>query len=202
MASTPYIHIAFTEEHAQAFNALHTSISTKSYLTHDDDDNDDHDVRQKALQVAANVIAFNSSNYTAWWLRRRCLETLKPSAKELLDELKGFTRTWLDAAPKSYQAWQHRLWLLQHIQLDSKLLEDELEDVSRQLDDDSKNVCAWEFRQRMVVQWSLPTEREYEYVEAMILSDCRNNSAWNYRQWLCTLSESKYEAEIRKRETK
>eukprot|EP01057_Protomagalhaensia_wolfi_P000887 Protomagalhaensia_wolfi_Nauph_80__886@NODE_150_length_3412_cov_153_592647_g111_i0_p3_GENE_NODE_150_length_3412_cov_153_592647_g111_i0NODE_150_length_3412_cov_153_592647_g111_i0_p3_ORF_typecomplete_len196_score37_85PPTA/PF01239_22/0_19PPTA/PF01239_22/1_4e06PPTA/PF01239_22/1_5PPTA/PF01239_22/2_1e08DUF1510/PF07423_11/0_15_NODE_150_length_3412_cov_153_592647_g111_i023822969 len=195
MTSTPYINISFTPEQTKAFQELQKCISNKAYLDNEDD-------RQQALQVAATVIAFNSSNYTAWWLRRRCLEILN-SPKELIDELKGFTRTWLDAAPKSYQGWQHRLWLLQHIQSDSKeLLEEELEDVSRHLDDDSKNVCAWEFRQKLVVQWSLPLEREYEYVEAMILSDCRNNSAWNYRQWLCTLSAPKYEAEIRKRETK
>eukprot|EP01054_Gregarina_sp_Poly1_P004482 Gregarina_sp_Poly_1__4481@NODE_240_length_10883_cov_144_711446_g211_i0_p5_GENE_NODE_240_length_10883_cov_144_711446_g211_i0NODE_240_length_10883_cov_144_711446_g211_i0_p5_ORF_typecomplete_len297_score42_65PPTA/PF01239_22/1_9e02PPTA/PF01239_22/1_3e05PPTA/PF01239_22/0_022PPTA/PF01239_22/6_1e06DUF2315/PF10231_9/0_1DUF2315/PF10231_9/1_6e03DUF4034/PF13226_6/0_22DUF4034/PF13226_6/4e03DUF4034/PF13226_6/2_3e03_NODE_240_length_10883_cov_144_711446_g211_i068977787 len=187
----PFIQIHITDEQNTIFQQLARFVESKLY----------EQQPAEGLLIAANAIAINNSNYTAGWLRRRCLEQQNDTA--LINEVKGFTRTWLEQAPKSYQAWYHREWLMKRIQNVSKeFLEDDLANVAEHLDDDSKNHCAWQYRQAIICHFKLPLEPEYEFVENLMLSDCRNNSAWTYRQWLCSLAAPELQNDIRKRETK
>eukprot|EP01053_Blabericola_migrator_P012926 Blabericola_migrator_1__12925@NODE_84_length_14850_cov_98_458703_g75_i0_p7_GENE_NODE_84_length_14850_cov_98_458703_g75_i0NODE_84_length_14850_cov_98_458703_g75_i0_p7_ORF_typecomplete_len295_score67_00PPTA/PF01239_22/0_00019PPTA/PF01239_22/1_1e06PPTA/PF01239_22/1_3PPTA/PF01239_22/1_4e09NARP1/PF12569_8/66NARP1/PF12569_8/0_13TPR_21/PF09976_9/2_9e02TPR_21/PF09976_9/0_55_NODE_84_length_14850_cov_98_458703_g75_i025909 len=189
-----YIEIIKTKDQDTEFKELAEYVKNKTYLTKPN----------KALELTSNIIAHNTSNYTAWWIRRRCLEVMQTEKSALISELKGFTRTALEESVKSYQIWYHRMWLLKRLgtEVSKDLLADELADVCEHLEADSKNHCAWEFRQELVSYFKLPIEPEYEYAENMILSDPRNNSAWNYRQWLCQQSSPEFADDIRKRETK
>ncbi|CRG97053.1 protein geranylgeranyltransferase type II, alpha subunit, putative [Plasmodium gallinaceum] len=61
--------------------------------------------------VSSFVIKLNSSYYSAWIYRRKCLKKLNIN---LLNELK-FTKFIINDNIKSFQSWFHRRWLVEYI---------------------------------------------------------------------------------------
>jgi protein farnesyltransferase/geranylgeranyltransferase type-1 subunit alpha len=61
---------------------------------------------ERALEVTSAVVRLNAANYTAWHLRRLCLEAVR-TKDDLRVELEFVERLMLDS-PKNYQIWFHR----------------------------------------------------------------------------------------------
>ena len=131
------------------------------------------EISKRVYDLTTIVINNRPTNYSAWVLRRECLDKVKEI--NLMDELK-----WLDDEciknQKNYQMWHHR-----------KLLIEKMNDVSQEkklLDEifksEPKNFHAWTHRIWMIRRFN-NIEGEYNFIERMLDDDIKNNSVWNYR---------------------
>ncbi|KAM3569167.1 hypothetical protein VYU27_008731 [Nannochloropsis oceanica] len=152
--------------------------------------------RSRRVQaLAGEVIEMNAAHYTAWWLRRRCLECLVAEAQAggkgwekggdeaveaLYDEELAYARQMADENPKNYQVWFHRQAIVAQTQDPSH----ELEAVARTLKGDGKNYHAWAYRQWLLQTFQTGWEAEKQFVDELLEEDPRNNSAWNQRWFI------------------
>lgn len=68
------------------------------------------------MQITASILSKNPDLFTLWNIRRECILLMnekQPSA-ELFDKDLNFTENCLLVNPKSYCAWHHRCWILEH----------------------------------------------------------------------------------------
>lgn len=131
----------------------------------------------RVLQLTADMIRFNSADYTAWKYR---WDTLVALGTDLQLEYE-FTRKVLEDNSKNYQLWNHRRKILHA--LGPPGAPAELQFTAEALEEDAKHYHAWAHRQvavRVGGSWA----EELQYVERMIEADFRNNSAWNQRFFL------------------
>lgn len=167
---------------------------------------------ERVLNLTTELLTYNESNYTVWYARRKCLESLGNQDSAAMDKRErflselAFVRQHCIESPKSYQVWYHRRWVI--AQLDYTA--DELEVVERELISDSKNMNLWEHRKYLVdlccqnasyctnnscdgsacvehdgirrQRCSCWFGREMAFSVRMIELDFRNNSAWSFRR--------------------
>jgi len=153
----------------------------------------------RVLLLSEAVIDCNSANYSAWHLRRQCLERLQ---SDLRAELEWVATVALDT-PKNYQLWHHRRCLLERMdERGAATAHEELQLTADVLDMDSKNYHAWSHRQWCLNFFSRPSAAagasaggapaldvfglELRYVAELLDADVRNNSAWNQRFFVRT----------------
>ena len=148
----------------------------------------------RMLQLTEDVIAQNSANYTAWYWRRACLDSMSISDWKSYEV--EFTSKWAEESPKNYQVWFHRRWLVEkQMRSDAMLsneqkealLSEELRYVESTLENDAKNYNS--FSHRVFVVQLLNSkegvwEDELSFTDKLIAKDIRNNSAWSYRRQL------------------
>eukprot|EP01026_Neomeris_dumetosa_P081767 TRINITY_DN92409_c0_g1_i5.p1 TRINITY_DN92409_c0_g1~~TRINITY_DN92409_c0_g1_i5.p1 ORF type:complete len:258 (-),score=27.62 TRINITY_DN92409_c0_g1_i5:76-828(-) len=80
--------------------------------------------------------------------------------------------------PKSYSAWHHRKWIVQH---GTCSLEKELLKVTEFLKRDGRNFHGWNYRLFLVKLMNRSAEEELEYCQQQINDSFSNYSAWHYR---------------------
>eukprot|EP00917_Polyrhabdina_sp_WS-2016_P017760 GHVP01038417.1.p2 GENE.GHVP01038417.1~~GHVP01038417.1.p2 ORF type:complete len:251 (+),score=53.41 GHVP01038417.1:1009-1761(+) len=131
--------------------------------------------RIRVLGLVDEIIKFDSSNYTAWWLRRKVLEesfknnylSREEYTTNLLEEVK-FVRNCTAKEIKSYQIWNYRKFLIKEIgqivrQDDIRnLLEEELISIKKLLADDKRNYQTWSYRTYLVRQFGPYHESDFE----------------------------------------
>jgi len=106
------------------------------------------ELSSRVLLLSEAVIECNSANYSAWHLRRQCLDHLH---SDLSEELEWVATVALDT-PKNYQLWHHRRSLLQRLDDRSPARAfKELQLTADVLDMDAKNYHAWTHRQWCLV---------------------------------------------------
>jgi protein farnesyltransferase/geranylgeranyltransferase type-1 subunit alpha len=148
----------------------------------------DGDTSTEALEVTKVVIDMNSSSYTAWYWRRKCL-LVPPGGYEsltslLMDEC-DFVDDWCCRNPKNYQIWFHRRWLVTELhsrQLTDDLLSSELESIDVLIELEPKHYNAWSHRLFLLTLFPHIVRSELEFSSKFISLDVRNNSAWSYRR--------------------
>lgn len=130
----------------------------------------------RVYKLTTLVIEEFPSNYTAWVLRRECINKVKEIDPR--EEL-----AWLDNQmvenQKNYQIWHHR-----------KLLIELLNDASHEkkvldavFQSEPKNFHAWSHRIWMIRRFN-NVEGEFDFIEYMLMNDIKNSSVWNYRFFL------------------
>lgn len=83
------------------------------------------------------------------------------------------------ANPKSYAAWFHRYWVLEH--QESPDLDKELELCKMALQADCRNFHCWDHRRLVVKLANLTPEEEIKFSDELITANPSNYSAWHYR---------------------
>lgn len=71
---------------------------------------------EELMQIIGLILSKNPDIFTLWNIRRECILLMnekQPSAV-LFDKDLDFTETCLLVNPKSYCAWHHRCWILEH----------------------------------------------------------------------------------------
>jgi len=111
----------------------------------------------------------------AWYIRRKCVETLKIDYEA---ELKWLNIVGIENQ-KNYQLWHHRKIILDL----SEIYKYENDFLLGVFTLDSKNFHAWCHRIWTIRRFNL-FDGEYEFIKLMLDKDCRNNSAWNYRYFI------------------
>ena len=155
--------IKYTEEESKLMDIFRAVFHSK-------------EISYRVYELTSLVISYFPNNYTAWVLRRQCLDKIKEINP--LDEL-----NWLDETivmnQKNYQIWHHR-----------KLLIEKMNDVSHEknilakvFESEPKNFHAWIHRIWMIRRFN-NTENEFDFIDKMLKEDVKNNSVWNYRFFL------------------
>jgi hypothetical protein len=132
------------------------------------------------------MISVNSSSYTAWMWRRKCLE--KCGGQILLDEIR-FVDDWCEKSPKNYQLWFHRRWLVEALlsrglETIEALAASECAALDLLIDEEPKHYHGWSHRMFIAKRLGLfESMSELDFSLKYILKDVRNNSAWNHRRY-------------------
>ena len=134
------------------------------------------EISERVFYLTELVIELSASNYMAWYIRRRCIDSVVEFDKK--KELEWLNKITLQN-PKNYQIWNHRKILSEHISNYST----EIEIIDNVLLEDSKNYHAWCHRIWVTRAYD-KFEEQVEFVNEMIKNDVRNNSAWNFRYFL------------------
>lgn len=134
------------------------------------------DRNPRTLRLSAAIIAHNSSNPTAWQLRRQSVIALCTSDKTIWERELAFCSDVILKNAKNYQAWEHRRYCASQYRSDH-----ERQFVDIILAEDRKNYHAWSHRAWLVRNGL--HRGELKATESHITLDIRNNSAWNHR-WL------------------
>ena len=127
---------------------------------------------ERVLKLTERVIVENPTNVTAWWYRREVLVALNFDGNKELD----FSTNILKLCLKSYQAWQHRKWVICHMNdppSDTRFLRDLLYQ-------DDRNFHAWSYIIWLsgFLKWH---EEIYELTGDLVKKQRRNGSAWHVR---------------------
>lgn len=156
------------------------------------------EVSERVLLLTEEIIKdLNSSNYTVWEWRWRCIQALGGVAAHAQQE-KALTRSVATSNPKNYQLWNHRRRLA--LALGAAQAEEEVAFSAACLQHDAKNYHAWAHRQAVLLalagssggacgapsaaqqaQARALWANELAFTERMLRQDVRNNSAWNQR---------------------
>ena len=128
-----------------------------------------NEISIRVFVLTGEIIDLNSSYYTAWYYRRKCLTEIETLRYNLLHEMEWLNALALQSA-KNYQLWQHRRNLVKLLTSQSSRphphphphmiydLNNELNHTAQVLALDAKNYHAWSHR-----QWLLFT---YKYIDA------------------------------------
>ncbi|XP_014248175.1 geranylgeranyl transferase type-2 subunit alpha [Cimex lectularius] len=144
----------------------------------------------EALTLMSDILVEHPDVYTLWNFRKEILLTYKDNKSEeeltpLVTSEMRLTEICLRANPKSYNAWYHRLWLLNH--LPKADLETELMICNKYLKLDSRNFHCWDYRREVVSKLAIPESEELTYTLAKIEENFSNYSSWHYRSKLLPL---------------
>lgn len=141
---------------------------------------------ERALNLTKKIIYENPSNVTAWWYRREILSAMNHDENRELE----FSNDVLRVGLKSYQAWEHRKWVISRMKnppSDTRFVEELLEY-------DERNFHAWSY-----IIWLSEYMQWYEQIlqltEKMIIKQKRNASAWNARTQMLKQIETDYDKE-------
>jgi len=158
------------------------------------------------LALTAGVLQANADIGTLWNIRREVVLVLaKPLEdgveEDIVDEAVreankverdaifrkevDLTQTCLTTSPKSYGAWHHRAWALDHMARPD--WERELALTAKFLSMDERNFHCWDYRQAVATKAGVDPKSELEFTTDRIETNFSNYSAWHYRSKLLPL---------------
>ncbi len=146
------------------------------------------DTSSVILDSTNDVIQLNSSSYTAWFWRRKCILS-QPDAltSTLLLSERDYVDDWCCRNPKNYQIWFHRRWLVHELRVRNtvpiaEIITGELESTDCLIELEPKHYNAWSHRLYLVTISPNILMGELSFADKFIDEDVRNNSAWSYRR--------------------
>jgi len=139
------------------------------------------------LKVSAQVLQSNPDITTLWNIRKQVLlfmfqqeEDMNKDAK-LSKELE-LTQSCLITNPKSYGAWYHRTWSLEHMEYPN--WSNELSLCNKFLKMDERNFHCWDYRKWVASKAEESCQKELAFTMEKIEENFSNYSAWHYRSKL------------------
>jgi len=149
-----------------------------------------NELSMRVFHLTTEVINWICGSYTAWYVRRQCVEKLEID----LNKEYEFVMRIFPSNEKTYQLWEYKKYLATKL----KQPEREIEFLDEVLSKDNKNYHAWSFRIWLCEEFKLH-DSELKRIESFIDDDVGNNSAWNYRYFLVKdkMTEEKLHDEIK-----
>eukprot|EP00835_Amoeboradix_gromovi_P005250 NODE_477_length_7951_cov_0.254075.p1 type:complete len:279 gc:universal NODE_477_length_7951_cov_0.254075:5955-6791(+) len=136
----------------------------------------------KNLKTNKNVLQVNPDYYTLWNDRREMI----PTNFDFKEELEWLIEI-LKVQPKSYWAWNHRLWCLSKVNL-ALVWDKEMEIIQMYLKKDGRNFHVWDYRKRILTKrfgniWSNAEvlEAELDFTFSKVEENFSNYSALHWR---------------------
>ncbi|XP_033117251.1 geranylgeranyl transferase type-2 subunit alpha-like [Anneissia japonica] len=144
----------------------------------------------EALGLTREVLAANPDFYTMWNFRKEIFLEVSSSRPEndfqaLCSSELSFLEDCLQVNPKSYGAWHHRCWIMDHMPHPDWKKELKLCDIY--LQHDERNFHCWDYRRFVVARSNVKAKDELEFSTAKISSNFSNFSSWHYRSKLLPL---------------
>ncbi len=138
-----------------------------------------NEISLRVYRLTTLVISMNSGNYTAWYVRRKCLDQLPELGAKLLDEI-GYLNANALEMTKVYQYWHHRRLVINKF---GALPPNEYETLQKIYNEDDKNYHMWTYRMWLTQNFSQWKDEEKDIVKK-IETNPKNNSAWSYRYFI------------------
>lgn len=69
---------------------------------------------EELMQILTAILSKNPDIFTLWNIRRECIQLMSDKGPELFEKELNLTENCLLVNPKSYCAWHHRCWILEH----------------------------------------------------------------------------------------
>eukprot|EP00826_Nyctotherus_ovalis_P019204 TRINITY_DN15880_c0_g1_i2.p1 TRINITY_DN15880_c0_g1~~TRINITY_DN15880_c0_g1_i2.p1 ORF type:complete len:317 (+),score=82.64 TRINITY_DN15880_c0_g1_i2:86-1036(+) len=183
----PIAKINYTEECSHYYNPIvKTAMDIFRYALQKSE------ISLRVYRLTTAVISLNSGNYTAWHIRRKCLEQI--ASLELQQEIAYLNEVGKQMA-KVYQYWHHRRLVVEKF---GKLPADEEKVLQRLYEEDDKNYLMWTYKMWLTKKFNM-WEAERENTLKKLQESRTNNSLWSYRYFLA-FGKEEY-AEVAKRET-
>lgn len=162
------------------------------------------EVSSRALDLCSRAIHLNPSDVTTWSYRheivtKMCAEICGEEGHHTEESMKlisvefAFIEGLIESAPKSYQIWEYRRFL---ICLANRNPNDDISFTNAALDDDPKNYHAWAHRAWLVNTGAMHLPLELEDTQKFVEADVRNNSAWSHRWTVTDLLDNRNTAEM------
>lgn len=141
---------------------------------------------QETLSLITKMLVLNPDFYSLWNFRREILITLEPKLSEpakvsdetLLQIELHTTAEAIRRNPKSYGAWHHRLWVVDHFEVDYK---NELALCKEFLKADQRNFHCWNYRREVHKRSGQQSSVEIDYSVEKISENFSNYSAFHHR---------------------
>jgi len=134
-----------------------------------------NELSRRTYDLTTDVIRLNGGNYTAWLIRRKCIDALDIDTEEEMDFL---DENGLDLE-KVYQYWHHRRTLVEK----RGSHEGEIDFLQSAFESDSKNYHAWTYKMWLVKRFNLWESQVLDIEEKLSLQPT-NNSLWSFRYYL------------------
>lgn len=168
----PIAKINYTEECSHYCNSIvRTAMDIFRYAL------EKSEISLRVYRLTTAVIALNSGNYTAWHVRRKCLEQI--SSLGLLEEI-GYLNEAAKLMAKVYQYWHHRRLVVDKF---GKLPADEEKVLQRLYEEDDKNYLMWTYKMWLTERFGM-WEAERKETLKKLQESRTNNSLWSYRYFL------------------
>jgi geranylgeranyl transferase type-2 subunit alpha len=150
------------------------------------------DFSAESLELTSKVLKSNPELYSLWNFRRNILIKLYGDiglgaqdvrvplqlANNFLSAEHQITVDAIQKNSKSYCAWYHRQWLVDHIEID---IDSELELCKEFLEADQRNFHCWNYRRYLVDKFHISNQSEIEYSTLKIQENFSNYSAFHHR---------------------
>jgi len=144
------------------------------------------DTDDEALTITKNILFANPDIISLWNYRRQIFESrmieIDSFPEEILQADLSLVEQCLRVNPKSYGAWYHRIWILDH--MPKSYWEKEILLCNKYLTLDERNFHCWDYRRTVAQRANIPDIDEYNFTTKMIESNFSNYSAWHLRSKL------------------
>nr|XP_054748223.1 geranylgeranyl transferase type-2 subunit alpha-like [Lytechinus pictus] len=139
------------------------------------------------LEVCAQLLSANPDVYTLWNVRKETFQVFAETKscdemKDLYDRELGFIENCLRVNPKSYGAWYHRCWVMDHTPKPD--WKQELKLCNLYLEYDERNFHCWDYRRFVVARSDVALSDDLEFTSTKISTNFSNYSSWHYRSKL------------------
>lgn len=152
-----------------------------------------NEISERVFRLTSAVVLYNQGNYTAWYVRYKCIEQVE-ELKGKLDEELEYLNEIATEVHKIYQYWHYRKLIVKKY---GKLPPNEYETLDAVYEDDATNYHMWTYRVWVTGHYKT-WDAECEDVAGKLEASPKNNSLWSYRQYLI-FSRKKY-ADVAKSE--
>jgi len=139
------------------------------------------------LKLSAQVLQSNPDITTLWNIRKQVLLFIFQQDLDLKKDVKlnkelELTQSCLITNPKSYGAWYHRTWSLEHMEQPN--WSNELALCNKFLQMDERNFHCWDYRKWIASKAEESCQKELAFTMEKIEENFSNYSAWHYRSKL------------------
>ncbi|KAG4070033.1 hypothetical protein HA402_013693 [Bradysia odoriphaga] len=134
------------------------------------------------MQILTAILSKNPDIFTLWNIRRECIQLMGDKGPELFEKELSLTESCLLVNPKSYCAWHHRCWVLEHSPEPN--WQREVDVCTKYLKMDERNFHVWDYRRYIVDKAKVPPSKELEFCTEKIHKNFSNYSSWHYRSKL------------------
>nr|ACO10994.1 Geranylgeranyl transferase type-2 subunit alpha [Caligus rogercresseyi] len=174
-------------ERASKMKSYEAAMSRLTGLRKKDDRSKEE--MDEAFRLSSGLLLSNPDLTSLWNFRKEIYCGMKDEEREKSKVIRtecDLSMRCLEAQPKPYCTWHHRLWILSEYNSDPSRWDSELSLCNKYLSLDERNFHCWDYRRFVLSkrQKSDSSSEELDFSMDKIKANFSNYSAWHYRSKL------------------